>query len=188
MKFTGRYQIAASPQSVWQGLNDPALLQSCIPGCERMEKTGPAEFSTAVALRIGPMKSAFRGRISLIEQQPPLRCTLTGEMQGGVAGFATGEARLLLSPRDGGTELSYVAAAKLGGQLAELDQRLIDDDAHRIADQFFAAFSAALAPAGVPVAAHRAAQTGDQSGAPLIWMTGLVAVAAILILMFTVVM
>lgn len=181
MEFTGRYQIAASPESVWQGLNDPQLLQSCIPGCERMEKTGPADFAATVTLRIGPMKATFQGTVSLTDQDPPLRCTMAGEGQGGVAGFAKGQAMVVLSPKDGGTELAYTASAKVGGKLAQVGQRLVDGAARQLADQFFARFSAALAPVAP-------SPSRPEPVSAVIWMAGLVAVAAILILMFTVVM
>lgn len=192
MEFSGRYRIDAPLGTVWDGLNDPALLQKCIPGCERMEKSGPADFAAVVTLRIGPMKATFQGKVRLAEQEPPLRCILTGEGQGGVAGFAKGSAQVTLTPLEGGTELAYTARAQVGGKLAQIGQRLIDGTARQLADQFFAGFSAALAspPGGeAPGAATKLPQRANpERVSPVIWMTGLVAVSLILILMFSVVM
>src|SRR4051812_14364756 len=186
MEFSGRYHIAAAPQAVWDGLFDPAILKACIPGCEALEQSGASDFAARIGIKIGPMKASFQGKVTLREQEPPTRCVLAGEGQGGVAGFAQGEAIVLLAPAQGGTELSYSARANVGGKLAQIGQRLIDAAAHQLADQFFARFSQALAPpppsAGAPGIRNR-----PDAPSPVIWMTGLAAVVIILGLMLMVV-
>ena len=191
MEFRGRYQIAAPPQAVWDGLFDPELLRQCLPGCETLEKTGPADFAASLRLKIGPMKALFHGKLSLRDADPPYRCILAGEGQGGVAGFAKGEAALQLAPQGDGTELTYTAEAHVGGKLAQIGQRLIDGAARQIADQFFAAFAKVVAhekasenspPAPAPVGG-----AGADRLSPVIWMTGLGAVVLILVLMLMVV-
>src|SRR5258705_8264942 len=87
MDFTGRYVIAAAPQKVWEGLNDPAILKACIPGCEQLDKTSPTDFVATVRLKIGPLSAVFKGKVALSDLDPPKRCRLSGEGQGGVAGF-----------------------------------------------------------------------------------------------------
>lgn len=184
MDFTGRALIPAPPQTVWDALNDPALLRRCIPGCETLEKTGPADFRAAVTVKIGPMKATFRGTVALTEQIPPQRCRLAGEGQGGAAGFAKGEADVTLTPAEDGTELSYTARATVGGKLAQVGQRLIDAAARQIADEFFSRFAAALSPAEAAPPAKPAAARGEGG---TIWIVGLAAVVLILLVLFTVV-
>ena len=196
MEFKGRYLIPAPPQIVWNALNDPQILRQCIPGCERMEKTDEAHFSAAAVLKIGPVKATFNANIALDDLDPPRRCTLKGEGQGGVAGFARGEAEIVLTPDAGGTELSYAANAAIGGKLAQIGQRLIDGAAKQIADDFFARFAAAVA--AVPQAAEKAppsqpapeapdAAEPEQQGSglpPGVWVVGLIAVIAALLAIF----
>jgi uncharacterized protein len=203
MEFTGQYLIPASPQTVWAAINDAEILKACIPGCEQMEKTDPTHFIAATTLKIGPVKATFKGRVELSEMDPPRRCVLKGEGQGGVAGFARGEAEVLLTPQEGGTALSYTAKATVGGKLAQIGQRLIDGAAKQIADNFFARFAAtlsakpagpdAVAPEQVPAApapAENAPVTEPQPRtrreglAPEIWVIGLIAVIAILLVLF----
>jgi len=50
-----------------------------------------------------------------------------------------------LSPKDGGTLLTYNVEAQIGGKLAQLGQRLIAGAAKKMADDFFAKFAAAVA-------------------------------------------
>ena len=150
MDFTGRYQIPAPPEMVWAGLTDPTVLAAAIPGCEKLDKVGDSDFSGTVILKIGPMKASFKGKVTLSEMEPPCRLLLTGNGDGGVAGFATGGGEIVLTPKDGGTELTYKAGANVGGKLAQIGQRLIDGAARQIADQFFERFAALVTPKPEP--------------------------------------
>ena len=205
MDFTGRYVIAAPPEKVWEGINDPAILKACIPGCEQLDKTSPTDFVATARLKIGPVSATFKGKVTLSELQPPSRLTLTGEGQGGVAGFAKGGAEVVLTPEGDGTVLTYTAKASVGGKLAQIGQRLIDGAAKQIADDFFKRFTAALtqpavlaadpttaeldgvallhAPhASAEIVADAPAERGGLS--PLIWVGGLIAVIVALLLAF----
>jgi len=200
MEFKGRYLIPASPEKVWNSLNDPQILRQCVPGCERMDKTDDTHFSAAAVLKIGPVKATFNANITLDNLDPPRRCTLKGEGQGGVAGFARGEAEVVLTPEGDGTVLSYTAQAQIGGKLAQIGQRLIDGAAKQVADDFFVRFSAAVVnapdaiaevppqPQPEPVQPRADTPTEKREGlAPEIWVTGLIALIAALLLLFGVV-
>jgi uncharacterized protein len=196
MEFTGRYLIAAAPQRVWEGLNDPAILKTCIPGCEQLDKTSPTDFVATARLKIGPLSALFKGKVTLSDLDPPKRCRLTGEGQGGVAGFAKGGAEVVLSPEGEGTALTYNASASVGGKLAQIGQRLIDGAAKQIADDFFKRFAAALeGPTLAPdpdveqaTALHQGPPVAKKrSGLPwTIWVAGLIAGIVILLLLFAV--
>lgn len=194
MEFSGRYSIPAKPEAVWAALNDPEILKYCIPGCEEIEKTTATDFVAVATLKIGPVKARFRGKVALSDLDPPHRCRLSGEGQGGVAGFAKGGAEVVLDPQGDGTVLTYTAQATVGGKLAQIGQRLVDGAAKQIADDFFGRFSSALgaaqpapelepdpqveAAAPAPV---RAAPKRDAM-APEVWVVGLVGVVVILLL------
>ena len=62
MEIKGVYKIAASREKVFAALNDQAVLQACIPGCETLEKLSDTEMTAKVRLRIGPVSAAFTGR------------------------------------------------------------------------------------------------------------------------------
>jgi carbon monoxide dehydrogenase subunit G len=196
MDFTGRYMIAAAPNKVWDALNNPTVLKSCIPGCEQLDKTSPTDFVATAKLKIGPLSATFKGKVTLSDLVPPTSCRLTGEGQGGVAGFAKGGAEVVLSPEGDGTVLTYTAKASVGGKLAQIGQRLIDGAAKQIADDFFTRFAAALeAPALLPDPEVEAASptvkaaTVEQTRSGLswpVWVAGLIAVIVILLLLFEV--
>jgi len=146
MTMTGEYQLAAPQQVVWEKLNDPAVLKACIPGCEQLDKTSDTEFQAVATTKIGPVKTKFKGKVTLSDLDPPNSYKISGQGDGGVAGFAKGGATVKLSPKDGGTLLSYTVEAQIGGKLAQLGQRLINGAAKKIADDFFENFATAVNP------------------------------------------
>src|ERR1700688_5319443 len=144
MTMTGEVQLAAPRQVVWEKLNDTDTLKATIPGCESLEKTSDTSFSAVAVTKIGPVKARWKGKVTLSDLDPPNGYKITGEGEGGVAGFAKGGAAVALSDKDGGTLLTYNVEAQIGGKLAQLGQRLINGSAKKLADEFFANFAKAV--------------------------------------------
>jgi len=147
MVMNGEVQLAAPREAVWAKLNDTEALKASIPGCESLEKISDTEFAAVATNKIGPVKARFKGKVRLSNLDPPNGYRISGEGDGGVAGFAKGGAVVKLEPKDGGTLLVYNVEAQIGGTLAQLGQRLVNGAAKKLADQFFAKFAAQFAPA-----------------------------------------
>ena len=150
MDISGSQVIAASRDAVWAALNDAEILKASIPGCESLEKTSDTEMTAAVTSKIGPVKAKFKGAVTLENINAPESYTIVGEGKGGVAGFAKGSADVKLTEVEGGTLLEYTAKAQVGGKLAQLGSRLIDSTAKKMAEDFFAKFSEAVAGPAAP--------------------------------------
>ena len=146
MTMNGEYELRVPPQTVWEKLNDPAILKTCIPGCEQLDKTSDTEFQAVATVKIGPVKAKFKGKVTLSDLDPPNGYKISGQGDGGVAGFAKGGATVKLTPKNGGTLLSYNVDAQIGGKLAQLGQRLVNGAAKKVADDFFANFANAVNP------------------------------------------
>jgi carbon monoxide dehydrogenase subunit G len=144
MTMTGEVQLPASRQVVWEKLNDPEVLKACIPGCEELTKSGDNQFEAVAKMRVGPVSARFKGKVTLSDFDPPNSYKISGEGEGGVAGFAKGGATVALADKDGGTLLTYNVDAQIGGKLAQLGQRLISGSAKKLADEFFAKFADAV--------------------------------------------
>lgn len=162
MDFSGSYRIPAAPQAVWDALIDPEVLKACIAGCRELNKVSDTEFAAVVAAKVGPISATFKGTVSLLDLDPPRAYTISGQGQGGAAGFAKMKARVTLAEEGGETLLSYEAQADIGGKLAAVGSRLVQSVAKKNADDFFTAFAArlgggAIAPAPVEKAAPGAA-------------------------------
>ena len=185
MELDGKFHIPTTRERVWQALNDPDILRRAVPGCEALEKTSDNEFTAKVTLKIGPVKASFKGRVTLSDLDPPNSYSITGEGQGGVAGFARGSAKVTLSEDGEGTCLRYTATATVGGKLGQIGQRLIDATAKKMARQFFESFAAYLEAKGAPegeageAAPPAAAQAKVADGQGLFW--GMIGVALVIL-------
>jgi carbon monoxide dehydrogenase subunit G len=141
MDMTGERHIPAPRQLVWDALNDTETLKASIPGCESLEKVGDNQMKAVAAVKLGPISARFNGAVTLSDIDAPNSYTITGEGQGGVAGFAKGGAKVFLTDDAGATLLKYEVNAQVGGKLAQLGARLIDATAKQMAEQFFTKFS-----------------------------------------------
>jgi carbon monoxide dehydrogenase subunit G len=194
MDMTGEFLIPAPRRKVWEALNDPAILQQCIPGCETIERLSDNELQAKVVAKVGPVRAHFGGKVTLSELDPPNGYKISGEGSGGAAGFAKGGATVRLSDEGQGTRLTYTAEAHVGGKLAQIGSRLIDATARKMAEDFFARFSA-LVGAPAPTAAVEPAAAGEAARPPaaparkglpaMVWVTGLIVVIAVLLYFFT---
>jgi hypothetical protein len=141
MEMTGEQLIALPQQATWNALNDPDVLKDCIPGCESITRLSDNEYEVVLTAKVGPVSAKFKGKMTVTNADPPRAYTLSFEGQGGVAGFAKGESTVTLAPEGGGTRLTYIAKATVGGKLAQVGARLIDGVAKQLAGKFFEAFN-----------------------------------------------
>ncbi|HEY4042206.1 MAG TPA: carbon monoxide dehydrogenase subunit G [Rhodopila sp.] len=164
MDMTGERRIPAPRQTVWEALNDPEVLKVSIPGCESLEKLADDQMKATAAVKVGPISARFTGKVQLTDIDPPNGYRISGEGQGGVAGFAKGGANVALADDADGTLLSYQVNAQVGGKLAQLGGRLIDATAKQMADAFFDRFSQHV-QSRVPAAAE--AEAGRTMAEPI---------------------
>ena len=141
MEMTGEQLIPLPQEATWRALNDTAILKECIPGCEAIEQVSDTEYQLTMTAKVGPVSAKFKGKMTLSDIDPPNAYTLVFEGQGGVAGFAKGQANVQLTPNAEGTRLGYAVKAMIGGKLAQVGSRLVDGVAKKMAEQFFTAFN-----------------------------------------------
>jgi carbon monoxide dehydrogenase subunit G len=190
MDLSGEYRIPATREAVFKALNDPEILKQCIPGCESLEKLSDTEMTARVALKIGPMTAKFTGKVNLTDLDPPNGYKISGEGQGGVAGFGKGSATVSLTADGGDTVLRYTADTQVGGKMAQLGARLIGATAKKLADDFFGKFAglvqptAAASSVGAAAAAPAPTASGGTRVSPMVWIPALIVVVALLLWWF----
>ena len=172
MELTSQQALPVSQDKAWTALNDTAMLQAAIPGCESITAGAePHHYEVAIMAAVGPVKARFKGKLRLEDIQAPTRYTLHFEGQGGPAGHGKGHASVRLEATGANaTLLHYTAHATVGGKIAQIGSRLVDMAAQKMAAEFFANFNQALIDKyGVPPAEAPAAP------APVGWVARFVA-------------
>ena len=85
-------------------------------------------------MSVGPVRGDFRGRLTMRQRVAPesYRMHLEGR---GPSGFMSGEGTVRLAAAAGGTLLRYDLDAQVGGKIAGLGQRLLENSAKAVAQQ-----------------------------------------------------
>ena len=136
MEIKGSRKFAASPETVWNALHDPATLQKCIPGAEEISWQDANTLFAKVNLGIGPIKGNYAGTAQVAEQQAPSHLKLVFNRKGASASIE-GAATIDLVPDGSGTTVNYGATANLGGVLGALDNPLTRPIVDQGLGQFF---------------------------------------------------
>jgi hypothetical protein len=160
--MSGEFRVPAPPQVVWDALNDPRVLQACIPGCQAVTKHSETELDATILAKVGPVKASFEAKLSLSDLRPPAHYVLSGQSKA-AAGFAHGTAEVDLAEDAGDTVLRYRAEVKVGGKLAQVGSRLIDGTARKLSEAFFANLAAELGAGETGSRAAGPAATGSGS-------------------------
>ena len=136
MKLEGTYEIPAPRDKVWDAFLDPKLLKQAIPGCEKLEATGPDEYRATMKIGVGGVKGTFEGKVKLSDLKAPDSYRMAVDGSGG-PGFIRGETVISLSDNGSGTRVSYTADVQVGGLIASVGQRLLGGVSKMMADKFF---------------------------------------------------
>lgn len=145
MQLSHQRRFALPQQQVWAGLNDTALLQAAIPGCDSLTAAGEHRYEARMSAAVGPLKAHFSGTLQLQRLQPPESYDLHFQAQGSTGGSAQGVAHVRLEAvGEHETLLHYSASAELEGKVAQIGSRLVGLAARHIADEFFSNFTEAL--------------------------------------------
>jgi len=167
MELTGAVVMEAKRAQVWDALNDAAVLQACIPGCEEVVNESDTVRRARVMIKLGPVRARFNGTLTLSEVVAPERCLMSFEGSGGAAGMASGRSQVELIEEGGQTRVTYTVQASVGGKLGQIGGRLLDASARQLADQFFAALRAHLAPTDEVATILAEAPLPEPSSAPV---------------------
>jgi carbon monoxide dehydrogenase subunit G len=130
--------IGVERHRVWDALQDPAVLVRTIPGCERLEETGPDTYRMTVTAGVASIKGVYQGEVSLAEPSEPESFVLRARGQG-APGTVEATVLVRLSEVDEGTRVDYDADAVIGGMIGGVGQRMLGSVAKRTAGEFFAA-------------------------------------------------
>jgi carbon monoxide dehydrogenase subunit G len=137
MDITGSYTFNAPPDRVWALLMDPAVIASCIPGCEKLEPVGDDRYRASLIVALAAITGSYEGTVQITDKVPHAAYRLTVEGQG-KPGFVKGNAAIALRPDGPTTVVDVNGKVETGGPIARLGQRLIGNVSKMMQDRFFA--------------------------------------------------
>jgi uncharacterized protein len=142
----GEEKFDTSIEAMWHALNDPAILQKCIPGCKEMIPDGEDKFKLILNLKVASVGGSFEGAIALSDKQPPAHCRIAVSGSG-TLGHGEGAATFSLAAAANGTTMSYAGEGEIGGLVAGVGQRILKGVAKHLIKQFFTALKRELSAA-----------------------------------------
>ena len=146
LDIAGEETFEASVDALWRALNDPTVLQKCIPGCKEMIPEGEDKFKLILNLKVASVGGSFEGAIALSDKQPPVHCKIVVSGSG-TLGHGNGEATFSLAAAEGGTAMTYAGEGEIGGLVAGVGQRILKGVAKHLIKQFFTALRREFATA-----------------------------------------
>jgi uncharacterized protein len=143
MDIFGSYTFNAPSDRVWAMLMDPAVLSSCIPGCEKFEADGEGRYNITLTVGLAAITGTYNGTVVLADMVPQTSYRLIVEGQGR-PGFVKGSSVIALRPVGAATAVDVSGAVHTGGPIARVGQRLLGGVARMMLDRFFACLKAKL--------------------------------------------
>ena len=143
MELSSTYTFNAPPERVWNLLMTPAVLSSCIPGCERFEPDGDDRYTVTLTVGLAAITGTYTGTVHLIDKVEHTSYRLVVEGQGR-PGFVKGSSAIALTPDGAATQVSVTGTVQTGGPIARLGQRLIGGVAKMMMDRFFGCLQSRL--------------------------------------------
>jgi carbon monoxide dehydrogenase subunit G len=140
MEFRDAFTIPADPPRVWAAMFDPAVMRQVLPGCRRLEMTGPEDYAMTLAAGIGVLRGIFTGTVRFGDLAPPEHCSLEIRAQGSL-GRVSGDGTIDLVPDGLGTTLTYQATFAFAGPMAGLGESLMRSVASSLTREAMGRFS-----------------------------------------------
>jgi uncharacterized protein len=144
MDISGSYTFDAPPNRVWALLMDPAVISSCIPGCDRFEPTGENSYRVTLTVALAAITGSYQGTVTLADLVAPSSYRLIAEGQGR-PGFVKGSSAITLRADGAATIVDVTGTVQTGGLIARLGQRLIGGVSKMMLDLFFLSLQGKLA-------------------------------------------
>lgn len=144
MKISGSNVVAHPVDAVWDALLDPRVLVATIPGCERLETTGPDAYAMTVTAGVAAIKGTYAGSCALsdLREHESLVMRLSGAGAPGTIDAAVDVSFEDLGAE--GTRISYEADATVGGMVGGVGQRMLASVSKRMAAEFFGNVAGAI--------------------------------------------
>jgi uncharacterized protein len=162
VKLQHQTEVAATPDDVWDLLQDTRTVVQCLPGAELVDELGDDRYRGVLRVAIGPLKMNYAGDVSVVQRDAGERQIVldaTGRDKRG-SGAVQAHVQLRVSPTEQGARIDVVSDVDLTGRIASLGRGVRD-----VSNRMFVQFAGQLGdrvenPQAVAVPAGAAASIG----------------------------
>jgi carbon monoxide dehydrogenase subunit G len=137
MKFTGRIEVPATRQAVFEKLRDAHFFASCVDGVQDLFEIDDRHYTATLETRVAYIKLKFAVAVEIVELDQPVRVVARVEGTSiGMVGRLTATSAANLEEQDGGTAVNYDLDVALTGKLGSLGQSVLQSKAKEMERQF----------------------------------------------------
>jgi carbon monoxide dehydrogenase subunit G len=175
MQITSEFDVAETPDKVWEFFNNIPLVAACLPGADISDHVGEDRYAGTVAIGLGPVRLDFVGEAEIKERNAENRTIMVDAAGADVKG--RGQAALVvnasLTPHQSGTRVLVHQDLQLSGAAAQYGRGLVQDVTAVLLDDFAANMRASLSALERGedyVPGERSTASGFKIGLKAIWM------------------
>lgn len=117
MKLNGSHKFKANSWQVFNAILNPAVLQSCIPGCQSIEYLDPTRLRANITTPLPGLKGPYGAVIRIAQRQDPSVLVLEVNRKG-TGGSVNANSQISIQDEPDGALLTYDATADLQGPIA----------------------------------------------------------------------
>ena len=141
MQIEDSFTVDAPLERVWSMITDPEVVGPCIPGCQKIEVTGPDTYKADIKVAVGPIKTTFTVTVEKTEERPPhFAASSTRGEEGGRASTLNATSTLSLSDVEGKTEIAYASNVSVFGRLGKFGLGVMKKKARDLGQTFAETF------------------------------------------------
>ncbi len=141
------FSVAASSEKVWDFMTNVEKVSTCIPGAEYVEDLGDGKHSVLLIVKVGPIKSTYRGEVflkSLNKETQVIEIQGKGTDVKGKGGANMDLVGSVKDKDDNLTEVKGEATVTIQGMLAQFGSRMVEDVSNQLFIQFTKSLSSKL--------------------------------------------
>lgn len=124
MEIHEEVEVSAPPASAWAVISDPYAVVDCVPGAAIVGRNDDGTYDVTLAVRFGPARIAFKGRVTLVLDEAARRGRVTAL---GIDGIGGTRARAAMTfevaarpPGSPGSIVSMRGDVEISGRLASV--------------------------------------------------------------------
>ena len=141
------FSVAAPSEKVWDFMTNVEKVSTCIPGAEYVEDLGDGKHSVLLIVKVGPIKSTYRGEVflkSLNKETQVIEIQGKGTDVKGKGGANMDLVGSVKDKDDNLTEVKGEATVTIQGMLAQFGSRMVEDVSNQLFIQFTKSLSSKL--------------------------------------------